>query len=529
MPSFVPVRIGARISVEKRGLAAACLMAIRQSWTLPNPLYDHHGGMVAREGEERERAAKEDRPFRSRLIYVAPPEEFVRAFWETEDLIEVPRGCGTATLLDILRGFGHDPVVEDVRVRGAPIDVRMAPGWSLRSYQQEANDKFVADQRGYIEAPTGSGKTIMGCGLIARLGVVTLVVGHTTEILDTWAKEIRGDPARGSVAKLTGGFAMTRLQGRKGSVEAARGDIILATVQTLHRLPEETWGILGARVGLVVGDEAHHSPAMTFWHVFNRCPARLRLGLTATPKRKDQLDFLLLQVMGPAVVRINEEMLMAVGAIMRPHVEFIATNFYPAVPQKDQHGNVTQNVVAAREIADSSYNRTLFIQHLTESEERNTLIARRVEADWKKGHVCAVLTERVGHAQRMADLFRSLGMVAELHVGKVAKEQRRNIVAGVISGRVDVIVGTSVLDEGIDIPNLSALHLTCPSNNEGRLIQQIGRIRRPKDGGIFPEVRDYVDVRCKAVIGSYHNRRKWYRRKNFIVVDFKALPAIMGV
>ena len=50
-------------------------------------------------------------------------------------------------------------------------------------------------------------------------------------------------------------------------------------------------------------DEGHHAVASTFAHVFNAIPARFRLVLTATPRRKDKLLPQLQMLAGPVVFR----------------------------------------------------------------------------------------------------------------------------------------------------------------------------------------------------------------------------------
>jgi hypothetical protein len=54
-----------------------------------------------------------------------------------------------------------------------------------------------------------------------------------------------------------------------------------------------------AGYGIVIVDECHHVPAASFEAVLKACPSRRVYGLTATPKRKDQLEKLLFAQCGP--------------------------------------------------------------------------------------------------------------------------------------------------------------------------------------------------------------------------------------
>lgn len=509
--------LGSKIHVPKIGVDEGTIQAIRQGWIFPNPLFASHKRLLEAEMREQERAEAEGRSGpRLRAAFRVSPSESLSAFEEDGEWVALPRGGGLGRLEAILAERGHTLALKDGRTPGLPVDVSLAPGWEPRPYQQEAASALLAAQRGFCEAGTGSGKTVLGLILFARVQRVALVIAHTSDILDGWLKEIHGDAGRDTVAKLQGDFRTTRIQGTAGALEAARtGDLILATVQTLYRCGDDVYDVLNKRVGLVIGDEAHHTPASTFWQVFSSLSAKRRHGLTATPKRKDALDFLLHEVIGPKVYEVDEGMLVRDGAIVNPEIEFVTSDFYPEVFHRVD-GEDVPNIQRAREIADSSYNRVDLISRMTKSGSRNRLIVSRVKADWEAGHRVAVLTERVDHAEHLADLLKAEGMVAVVRKGgdgnsEIAKKRRRELWAGVASGKIDVVIGTSVLDEGTDAPTLSALHLTCPSNNEGLLKQRIGRIRRPK--GKQPKVvRDYVDFRCKAVRRSYQQRRKWYRK-----------------
>src|SRR5260221_14590735 len=66
-----------------------------------------------------------------------------------------------------------------------PLALRLAV--EPRSYQRAAVDAWLrADGRGLVVLPTGAGKTIVAFDAIARLGVRTLVVVPTIELLRQW-------------------------------------------------------------------------------------------------------------------------------------------------------------------------------------------------------------------------------------------------------------------------------------------------------------------------------------------------------
>jgi superfamily II DNA or RNA helicase len=75
-----------------------------------------------------------------------------------------------------------------------------------------------------------------------------------------------------------------------------RGTIDIVTLQTLAR--RDNIAELTAGYGLIVADECHHLPAAAFEDAVRQVAARRRLGLTATPYRRDKLDDLYLDNFG---------------------------------------------------------------------------------------------------------------------------------------------------------------------------------------------------------------------------------------
>jgi superfamily II DNA or RNA helicase len=76
-----------------------------------------------------------------------------------------------------------------------------------------------------------------------------------------------------------------------GGRNRAKGIIDIAMAQSLARregLADATSGY-----GLVIVDECHHVPAVTFERFVRQIPVRQWLGLTATPYRRDHLESLI--------------------------------------------------------------------------------------------------------------------------------------------------------------------------------------------------------------------------------------------
>ena len=348
----------------------------------------------------------------------------------------------------------------------------------LRDYQQPAVDAAVERGNGVIVSPAGSGKTVMGLELIARLRQPALWVTHTKELLYQaidraveflqLPKEtigIYGDGKKTIGEKLTVGLVQTLVKG----------------------IPQE----LLDGVGCVILDEAHHCPASSFLDVVSQFPAKYRYGLTATPYRKDGLTKPMYWSLGYKVFEVVADTLMDAGKVIRPAVKFVESNFY--YPYDDDYAAM--------------------VTALTEDTERNKLIIDKLDAEAVSGHYCIVLSERVDHCYVLRELLAHAAphILSEVLVGNVAKIKRQEIIERLRNKDIQVIFATNPLaEEGLDLPHLSRLFLTCPSRNKRKVIQAVGRIMRPCEGKTDAVVYDVIDPEVGLLASQARSRMRMY-------------------
>lgn len=91
-------------------------------------------------------------------------------------------------------------------------------------------------------------------------------------------------------------------------------------------------------------------------------------------------------------------------------------------------------------------------------------------------------------------MLLAAGLRAVVLTGKTPKKARTAILDGARQGLVDVLVASTVFDEGIDIPRLSLVALAFPAKHAGRITQRIGRALRIHEMKPAPVVLDFVDV-----------------------------------
>lgn len=376
--------------------------------------------------------------------------------------------CGRGFLQEARRYADRGVTIVDQRI--APVlAASLTFRGDLRDYQAAAVQAAVQAEQGVIQAPTGSGKTVIGCALMAAVNTPTLFLVHRVELLDQTVQAVRKflgfDPG------VVGNGKFTIRDVTVCMVQSATGD----------RLKE-----LVDRFGCVILDEAHHAPAASFTTLINKFPARFRFGLTATPSRRDGLHGVLFDVVGPIVSRIDPRKLIKSGAITALEAVQVETGYTGKIPRQAPRGDERP------EDASVDFNRLL--EQLTRNQSRNAIIVGTV-AEMYRGQ-SLVLTERVDHVTRLVvDLREQMpDLVIRGLTADTPKDERADVVGAFRKGLVGILVATgNLIGEGFDCPAIDTVFLTAPTANPARVKQMIGRALRPAPGKVAGRVVDFVD------------------------------------
>ena len=142
-------------------------------------------------------------------------------------------------------------------------------------------------------------------------------------------------------------------------------------------------------------------------------------------------------------------------------------------------------------------------------EGRNRRIVHQVvTTKGPAGECAAVITRRIDHAEALGAALVAEGQRVAVLSSRVSKKSRAAALDRARAGEVDVIVATQLFDEGVDIQNLSRVHLVFPARAEGRIVQRCGRALRVIEGKSVPVIFDYVD----PLVGVLHHQARLRRR-----------------
>lgn len=415
-------------------------------------------------------------------------------FAEEDGDFWIPRGY-LYYLKQWLNKNNYPVFIEDRTLLLPKIDIEFQG--KLRDYQQPAVDDLVMRYPvGVLEASTGAGKTVMGTGIIARRKQPTLIIVHNKELLYQWQEAIKKFLAYDC--------------GLVGDSKYDVKDITVGIINSVkNKVPE-----LSKQFGQVIVDECHRCPSATWTKAVSEFPARHYLGLSATPYRSDGLGYAITAYIGPKLHVVNKKKLNKIGAVLVPTIKRIETRF--RYFYKDDYSKM--------------------ISKLCKDTARNKLIASSICNDFKQNREnVLVVSDRVTHCKEIAIQLEKMNRPALLLSGKdvgrmrskmsydedgkksrvwfVDKMKRTEVVEHVKAGKVNVLIATlSLVGEGFDAPNLTALFITTPVKFSGRLLQVIGRVLRPAKGK-KPRVYDFRDNGVSVLQYSGYNRDKIYRKQ----------------
>lgn len=407
----------------------------------------------------------------------------IQCFTHNADELLLPRGV-TDEAAKILRTAGFEVKVSYARKPRTKVEVDFQG--ELRASQKDAFEAIKAHRDGVIVAPTGSGKTVVACALIAERKVPTAILVNNTQLLGQW---------RESLEKFLGIDPALIGQLGNGKRELT-GQIDLVMVQSLRTRNADPNALRG--YGQIIIDECHSVAAPSTLAAIEKIKAGYWVGLTATPYRADELNGLITMQCGP----IRYELATPLAALRELHVH--ETSFEPATQDTDGAG------------MQELYN------EIAVDESRNQQIADLVFTELSEGRHCLVLSNRTGQIRTLIDLVDASGTKAtfiELH-GKLSKKERQSITAQL--AEVDtadsayvVVASDKIAGEGFNLPSLDTLFMVSPVSFKGKIEQLIGRIQRTDDASRVIRIHDFVDTEVPVFAHMARRRHRVITKKGF--------------
>jgi len=478
-PEVIKAELSGMLAIRRAGLPPSLLSSLKHLASLHNP-----------EFYTRQQIGLS--------VWGAP--RMLRCYEESLDRLLLPRGVAERAA-QLIEKAGSRLAITDLRSAPAELAVRFSG--TLRAEQRVAVDAVAGHELGVLVAPPGAGKTVMGCAVIARYQVPTLILVDRTPLVDQWKERLCEHLGLGprEIGQLGGG-KKTKLTGR----------IDLTTLQALTRADDPA-KIL-PEYGLVIVDECHHVAAKTFAAAIRSIPARRWLGLTATPKRPDRREEIMFMHCGTVRHKIPSETDLVQELYVHPTATTIREDVDSEIP------GILQSIIIPALVSDRT---------------RTAQIVDDVVRAIRRGRNCLVMAGRTEHVDLLAAEITSRGLAPMVLHGSISPGQRRAILRQLTDldqARTHepllLAATASYIGEGFDCPTLDTLFLCSPSSSESIITQNVGRIMRDLPGKTTAEVHDYADTRVPMLTRMHGRRLTAYKKIGFAFPVIGEIPLSPG-
>lgn len=347
----------------------------------------------------------------------------------------------------------------------------------LRPYQAKALDAIEAAEREGVRRPlvvhpTGTGKTVTFSHAIKRRADRgrALVLVHREELAAQTCQKI--------------GIVAPELS--TGIVKAERNevdrDVVVASVQTLHRDNRLAQLLAAGPIETVVVDEAHHAPAPTWTKILTTLGSfspygPLTIGFTATPERDNKTLGVWEKVVSYMSIR---EAIYGngkrgaeghEGGYLVPILPAVVVETEMDLGRVRKTGGDYSDGDLGRELEDSGAITQIADAYVEHASDRKAV----------------AFTPTVATAHALAAALVARGVAVEALDGGTDPEERRAILRRLKTGQTQVVANCAVLTEGFDEPSISCVIVARPTRFHGLYVQMVGRGTR-----LYPEKKDLL-------------------------------------
>lgn len=354
---------------------------------------------------------------------------------------------------------------------------------TLRDYQVKIIDRIEAQiiygkRRIMLQLPTGAGKTRCFVELAKRHRLNPyasdrncLIVAHHKELIDQAVKALKNERVNDWEIGII----------RAGETRNPNRVIQVASILSLIRTDFP-------KAGLVIIDEAHHTPAETYQKIINHYKDSIILGVTATPARTDGKGFrgsfeILLE--GPNVTTLTSQNYLC------PY------KLYAYTKQKIDTSSVR--------IQAGDYQLNQLADVVMQSEVRADLVD-----SWKKhafGKQTVVFAVNVELSKQYAAAYNAAGYRAEHIDGDTRANVRAAILERFKNGRTKILCNCNIVTEGFDVPEMECVQIVRPTKSLIFWLQMIGRSLRTSKSKTHAIILDHTDNYQR--LGLPDSKRQW--------------------
>ncbi len=375
-------------------------------------------------------------------------------------------------------------------------------------YQMKTLRQVEKHGRGIVRVATGGGKSKIAKLIMARYRRPTLFLTTRGVLLYQMKRQVDelgfntgvvGDGQEKMVRGINLGMVQTLVQALE---EPDLQTEINAVVKSIHRSKkknenmskEEVREIAQSRfdektkkrnrylkflemIDVVIGEEAHEAGGNSYYQILKHCKnATIRVALTATPFMRDSAEdnMRLMAAFGSVLINISEEELINRGILARPFFKFVVSKPHPKL------------------FRTSPWQRAYQFGYIENQFMHKDIIRDALMAKLYRLPVLT-LVQRMEHGQLLLEKMAKVGLRAVFLRGENKQGERDEALRQLGAGEIDVLIGSTIVDVGVDVPALGLIQLAGGGKAEVALRQRIGRgLRRKKGMANVAFIADYT-------------------------------------
>lgn len=246
----------------------------------------------------------------------------------------------------------------------------------------------------------------------------------------------------------------------------------------------------------VLVHNCHHIPSNTVSEVSRWCKnAYYRIGVSATPWRDAGDDLLIDAVLAKRKPEnnINASKLIELGYLVPCTIYFVpfkqqfkGKNYHKVyeeaiVNNKERNESIVK--IALKMKATKNTKTLILIQRIEHGEKLQEMLLKKME---EKAKVINVTND---NGKQFAVRVKNVEFLS----GQDDSIKRKAVFQAVKEGFVDVLIGSTIADEGLDLPNLDCLILAGGGKSSTRAFQRVGRVLRLAEDKKRAIVFDFED------------------------------------
>ncbi|ORT61579.1 DEAD/DEAH box helicase [Streptomyces sp. CB03238] len=412
-----------------------------------------------------------------RLSSVATPDVLRKfegtfdAYWSDPSFEAYDPEHDGSRLDEALTIAGGTPSTSSTRITLSGLAVRPYPHQRDMLERLEVERAVHDRHRNLLVAATGTGKTVMAAldykQLRKRYGrdLRLLFVAHRREILQQSMRTYQDVLTDANFGE----------HFHSGEIPE-RWNHVFASVQSLNARALDR--LAPDHFDVIVIDEFHHGTSPTYRKIVDHFVPIELLGLTATPERMDGKN-------------IQDEFFDGrIAAEMRLWEALENDLLSPF-----HYFGISDNTdLSAVQWKRGGYDATDLGNVLTGNDARARLVVKAVREKIADPSTMRALgfCVTVAHAHFMAEFFRAAGLKAVALSGETPPEQRKQALADLKAGTLQVIFSVDLFNEGLDIPDVDTLLLLRPTSSATVFLQQLGRGLRRSENKAVLTVLDFI-------------------------------------